>query len=73
MGNGIYGVSAATNYWFGKSPAKVTQYEAAAIAAILPNPRRYKAHPPTAYIQRRKEWIVKQMYYYGTFELNPKK
>ena len=73
MGNGIYGASAAAKYWFGKSPAKLTKYEAAAIAAILPNPRKYRAHPPTAFIQRRKEWIVTQMRYYGPLELHSKK
>ncbi|WP_053990534.1 monofunctional biosynthetic peptidoglycan transglycosylase [Mangrovimonas sp. TPBH4] len=68
MGNGIYGAEAASRYWFKKPASKLSQYEAAAIAAILPNPRHYKAQPATAYIQGRKEWIVKQMGFYGPLD-----
>lgn len=69
MGKGIYGAKAASEYWFGKSPDRLTQREAAALAAILPNPRQYRAHPPTSYIQRRINWIIRQMGYYGKFDL----
>lgn len=69
MGKGIYGAKAASEYWFGKSPDRLTQREAAALAAILPNPRQYRAHPPTSYIQRRITWIIRQMGYYGKFDL----
>lgn len=65
MGPGIYGAEAASQYWFHKSTLKLTQYEAAAIAAILPSPLRYKANPATYYIEGRKSWIVKQMRYFG--------
>lgn len=61
MGKGIYGAEAASKIWFGKSAARLTSYEAAAIAAILPNPRVYRANPPSNYIQQRKNWIVRQM------------
>ncbi|MFD1017077.1 monofunctional biosynthetic peptidoglycan transglycosylase [Winogradskyella rapida] len=72
MGPGIYGVEAAAQHWFGKSATQLGRYEAAAIVAILPNPRSYKAQPATSYIQKRKEWIVKQMRYYGPLNLKPK-
>ena len=65
MGNGIYGVEAASQYWFKKSVSRLSQQEAAAIAAILPNPRVYKANPASSYIQSRKDWIVRQMYFFG--------
>ncbi len=65
MGNGIYGVEAASQYWFKKSASRLSQQEAAAIAAILPNPRVYKANPASSYIQSRKDWIVRQMYFFG--------
>jgi len=71
MGNGIYGVEAASQYWFKKSASKLSQYEAAAIAAILPSPRRYRANPASSYIQSRKEWIVRQMYFYGQLNYKP--
>lgn len=65
MGDSVYGASAASTYWFGKSAATLSIDEAAAIAAILPNPRRYRANPASPYVQRQKAWIRQQMYYYG--------
>ncbi|MBU3820508.1 monofunctional biosynthetic peptidoglycan transglycosylase [Flavobacteriaceae bacterium XHP0103] len=68
MGNGIYGAEAASQYWFKKPASKLTQYQAAAIAAVLPNPRRYRASPASAYIQGRQNWIVTQMGYFGKLD-----
>ncbi|WP_299776469.1 monofunctional biosynthetic peptidoglycan transglycosylase [uncultured Formosa sp.] len=74
MGKGVYGCESAAQYWFKKPASKLTAYEAAAIAAVLPNPRVYKANPASAYIQKRKTWIVKQMNFFGPlrFENNEK-
>lgn len=69
MGNGVFGAEAASHYWFGKSAAKLSTENAAAIAAILPNPQRYKANPPGPYVARRTQWIVRQMRYFGPFTL----
>ena len=65
MGNGIYGAEAASQHWFHKSAKKLTKDEAAAIAAILPNPLRLKAHPANSYISNRKAWIKQQMNFWG--------
>ncbi|WP_289021952.1 monofunctional biosynthetic peptidoglycan transglycosylase [uncultured Salegentibacter sp.] len=69
MGKGIYGAEAAAKHWFNKSAANLSIYEAAAITAILPNPREYKANPASSYINERKNWIVRQMQNYGRFHL----
>ena len=69
MGNGIYGAEAASQFWFKKKALKLTQYEASAIAAILPNPRKDKANPASNFVEMRKNWIVNQMNLYGPFEL----
>ena len=66
MGNGIYGAESAAQYWFKKPASKLSKLEASAIAAILPNPRQYKANPVTNYIASRKSWIMTQMNFYGT-------
>ncbi|EMQ95887.1 Monofunctional biosynthetic peptidoglycan transglycosylase [Xanthomarina gelatinilytica] len=68
MGPGIYGAEAAAIYWYKKPASKLSQYESASIAAILPNPLKYKANPATNYIERRKIWIVRQMGYFGKLE-----
>jgi len=67
MGNGVYGAEAAANYWFNKPAKNLSRYEAASIAAILPNPRKYRASPRTSYIENRKTWIINQMRNFGTF------
>jgi monofunctional biosynthetic peptidoglycan transglycosylase len=61
MGDGIYGVEAASQAYFKKSAAKLTQYEAALIAAILPDPRHRSPARPTAYLQRRAATIQARM------------
>jgi len=65
MGRGIYGIEAASQHWFNKSASNLTKSEAAAIAAILPNPRVYKASNSSGYINRRKNAIKRQMNFYS--------
>ena len=65
MGDHIYGAEAAAIFWFNKTAKNLNNQEAAAIAAILPNPRKYLADPPSTYIQKRKKWIMTQMRNYG--------
>lgn len=57
MGDGIFGAEAAAQAHFGKSAARLTTQEAARIAAVLPNPLRWDAARPTAYIERRSATI----------------
>lgn len=64
MGNGIYGIEAASQHWFNKSASNLTKAEAAAIAAILPNPRKFKAANGSQYTNRRKNAIKRQMNFY---------
>jgi len=49
-GPGVYGAEAAARYHFHKSAADLTPEEAARLAAVLPNPRRWSASRPTGYI-----------------------
>lgn len=64
MGDGVYGAEAAAQHWYKKKAIKLTKDDAAGIAAVLPNPRKYRANPPTNYIIKRKEWIKQQMNYW---------
>jgi monofunctional biosynthetic peptidoglycan transglycosylase len=61
FGNGIYGVEAASQQYFKKPASKLTRGEAALLAAVLPNPIRYRVDKPSSYILRRKNWIKRQM------------
>jgi len=68
MGNGVYGAEAASKYWYRKSAINLTKNEAAGIAAILPNPRKFTATNSSSYINRKKGRIVKHMNYVGKLE-----
>jgi len=65
MGNGVYGAEAASQYWYKKSAKNLTLREAAGIAAILPNPRKFKARNSSGYIEGRKNHIIRQVGYIG--------
>jgi monofunctional biosynthetic peptidoglycan transglycosylase len=60
-GPGIYGAEAASRTYFGKPAASLTPYEAALLAAVLPNPRGRSANRPSAFVQRRAQWILRQV------------
>jgi monofunctional glycosyltransferase len=70
MGKGIYGAEAAAQFYWKTSASNLSKTQAATIAAILPNPRKYSANPPGPYVQRRVGWIVNQMGQWGTFRFN---
>ena len=68
MGDGIYGAEAASRFYFQKSARNLSKSQAAAIAAVLPNPREYRANPPSPYIKSRIGWIVGQMNRFGALK-----
>jgi len=63
MADGVYGAQAASQHWYHKDAKDLTKYEAAGIAAILPNPRKFRATRSSGYTERRKGRIVKLMRY----------
>lgn len=63
MGDGVYGAQEASRVWFRKDAKNLTRKEAAGIAAILPNPRKFKASNSSAYINKRKSLISKYIGY----------
>jgi monofunctional glycosyltransferase len=65
LGNGIYGVGAASEAYFHASPAELGPAQAARLAAVLPNPIRLHADRPSVYVQGRANWIQQQMNHLG--------
>lgn len=61
FGNGIYGVEAAAQHFFKKPASKLSKDEAALLAAVLPNPIRFRVDNPSSYVMRRKNWIKRQI------------
>jgi monofunctional glycosyltransferase len=60
-GDGIYGVEAASKKYFHKPSSKLSIYEAARIAAILPDPRNWSPVHPSTRVERKAQRIVKYM------------
>ncbi len=61
MGSGVFGIEAASKYYY-KIPAKnLTRLQAARIASCLPNPKKYGVNPPSPYIVKRSDWVLTQM------------
>jgi monofunctional biosynthetic peptidoglycan transglycosylase len=61
MGDGVFGVEAAGRRFFGKPASRLSAGEAAVLAAVLPNPHRFRANRPSAYVVDRRDWILRQM------------
>lgn len=58
---GVYGVPAASHHFFGKPPNRLTDREAALLAAVLPNPARLRVDRPSAYVRERQIWILRHL------------
>ncbi|KNC93913.1 monofunctional biosynthetic peptidoglycan transglycosylase [Trabulsiella odontotermitis] len=61
FGDGVFGVEAAAQRYFHKPASRLTMSEAALLAAVLPNPLRFKASAPSGYVHSRQAWILRQM------------
>ena len=57
----IYGVEAASQYYFGHSAQNMSREQAAFLAAVLPNPKYYQDHRNDRKLQYRKRLILKYM------------
>jgi monofunctional biosynthetic peptidoglycan transglycosylase len=71
FGPGIYGVGAASEYWYRLPLDRLSVNQMARLAALLPNPWRYRAEPPTPYVRERAVWIERQMDQLGFVWLSP--
>ncbi|QKJ85456.1 Biosynthetic peptidoglycan transglycosylase [Paramixta manurensis] len=61
FGDGVFGVEEASQRYFHKPASRLTMAEAALLAAVLPNPIRFRADAPSGYIRQRQQWIMRQM------------
>jgi monofunctional biosynthetic peptidoglycan transglycosylase len=59
-GDGVYGVEAASKKYFGVPASQLTARQAALLAAVLPNPRRWSPAEPTSYINGRAATIQRR-------------
>jgi monofunctional biosynthetic peptidoglycan transglycosylase len=57
----VFGVAAAAQRLFGVQASQLSDAQCAALAAVLPSPKRYSAASPGPYVQGQKAWILRQM------------
>jgi monofunctional biosynthetic peptidoglycan transglycosylase len=60
-GNGVFGAEAAARHHFGRNAASLSDRQAALLAAMLPNPRRFEKNRESPYMQQRVEIILSRM------------
>ena len=60
-GNGLYGIEAASQHYFGKSVSSLGRQECARLAAVIPSPRRFRADGDSRYVARRSRIILDRM------------
>ncbi len=56
-GEGVFGVEAASQRYFGKAAAALGAEESARLALVLPNPRRFRVDSSSRYVEKRTRII----------------
>jgi monofunctional biosynthetic peptidoglycan transglycosylase len=57
-GDGIFGIEAASRYYYNKPSSELTPEESARLVAVLPNPKRYSPTGESKYIEMRARLIL---------------
>ena len=61
MGDGVFGVEAASQKYFKKPAKAIGRQQSALLAAVLPNPIKFSAQHPSGYTLRRRSRIARAM------------
>lgn len=61
-GNGVFGAEAAALHYYGTSASRLAPSQAARLAVMLPNPRRYERHYP-AWVAAHAKRVQARMHY----------
>jgi monofunctional glycosyltransferase len=60
-GDGVYGIEAASQYYFDKPASDLNRDECTRLAAIIPSPRKHRADVDSKYVLRRSKLILDRM------------
>ncbi|WP_133647407.1 monofunctional biosynthetic peptidoglycan transglycosylase [Paraburkholderia flava] len=60
-GNGVYGAEAAAHYYYRTSAGKLTGWQSARLAVMLPRPKYFDEHRGSAYLTQRSRVIARRM------------
>ena len=67
-GDGVFGIGAASLHYYGKSASDLNPEEAALLASVLPNPRKYSPVKESRYVANRSRIIYNIMVKRGIVE-----
>jgi len=65
LGDGVYGVEAASTRYFNKSAQQISRTDAALLAVLLPAPLRYSPIKPGPFVRKRQLWVLTQMNHFS--------
>ncbi len=60
-GDGVFGAEAAARHYYGVSAAQLSAEQAARLAVLLPNPRKFGRLPNSSYLAARSQLILGRM------------
>jgi monofunctional glycosyltransferase len=60
-GEGVFGAEAAAQHYFRKSASKLSAFEAARLAVMLPRPKYFETRPNSGYLSSRASTIAARM------------
>ena len=60
-GNGVYGAEAAAHYYYKTSATKLSAWQSARLAVMLPRPKYFDEHRGSAYLSQRAGVIARRM------------
>lgn len=60
-GNGVYGAQAAAHYYYKSSAGKLSGWQSARLAVMLPRPKYFDEHRQSAYLAQRSAVIAHRM------------
>jgi monofunctional biosynthetic peptidoglycan transglycosylase len=63
FGRGVYGVEAASRYYFHKSVSELNQWESLELAATLPGPVKHNPNTRTDFFQKHRAKILRHLRY----------
>ncbi len=59
LGDGVYGVGAAAETFYGKGLDELTRGQMAMMVAVMPNPKEWSVGNPSARVRRRQERVLR--------------
>jgi monofunctional biosynthetic peptidoglycan transglycosylase len=68
LGDMTFGVASASENYLKKDASKLSSAQAALIASVLPNPKRFQIARPSGYVRARQSWVLRQMNLLGGVE-----